>query len=328
MRSASSGVSDAKRSASTTSVGVGTAWLPIGYRGLAFDNDLPEKLRLLRLDPTQAQREAVLVELLVLRLVRRHQELGLEVDQRRGHDEIGARGLEIAKLHRLEVREVLIGDGAHRQRRQIDLVGAAEMQEEIEGPLEGPHAKREVTRGHVSTHGVRCTAARTSSIVACATLRARRDPSCRISTIRAGFSAKTCRRSRTAASGGSMCLSSTSLQSRHPIPAVRHPVAHASRSAAGVKILCRSNTGQMSGLPGSVRRWRAGSVTIGRTLRVIVGPSSARPSELVYDFDIFRPSVPGTFGISVSFTSGSGNTSRNEWLNRRATSRVSSTWGA
>src|SRR5213593_4968857 len=61
MRSASSGVSDANSSASTTSVGVGTGWLSIryrglssGHRGLAFDDDLPEELGLLRLDATQA----------------------------------------------------------------------------------------------------------------------------------------------------------------------------------------------------------------------------------------------------------------------------------
>ena len=29
------------------------------------------------------------------------------------------------------------------------------------------------------------------------------------------------------------------------------------------------------------------------------------------DFDIFRPSVPGTFGISVSLASGSGKTAPN-----------------
>ena len=44
-------------------------------------------------------------------------------------------------------------------------------------------------------------------------------------TIAAGFSANFCRRSRIAVSGGSMCLSSTSLQSRQPMPAVRHPFA-------------------------------------------------------------------------------------------------------
>ena len=115
------------------------------------------------------------------------------------------------------------------------------------------------------------------------------------------------------------------MQSRQPIPAVRHPMAHASRSAEGVKILCRSNTGQMSGLPGSERRFRAGSVTIGRILRVMASEVSESSIVLLYDFDIFRPSVPGTLGISVSFTSGSGNTGPKVWLKRRATSRVSST---
>src|SRR5437899_3763963 len=116
-----------------------------------------------------------------------------------------------------------------------------------------------------------------------------------------------------------MCLSRTSLQSRQPIDAVRHPVAHASRSDGGVKILCRSNTGHTSGLPGSERRFRAGSVTIGRILRVMVSALSESSIVLLYDFDIFRPSVPGTLGISVSFTSGSGNTWPNVLSYCRAT---------
>src|SRR5688572_31587278 len=48
---------------------------------------------------------------------------------------------------------------------------------------------------------------------------------------------------------------------------------------------------------------------------------------LSYDFDILRPSVPGTLGISVSLASGSGNTGLKAELKRRATSRVSSTCG-
>src|SRR3989442_1780621 len=347
MRSASSGVSDANRSASTTSVGVGTGRLPIRYRGLAFDDDLAEELRLLRLDPTQAdqlehrekrhddlgapsitrrerrekqrpgvaenrenhrhplehrrrvrldlarslpplvldqpsqcpleqvhaeilerhllgrrqratrtapdqallglprgeplaprldprvlakarleleaQRQTILVELLILHLVGWHQELRFEVDQRRGDDQIRAGRFEVPEFHRLEVSEVLVGDGAHREGRQIDLVRAAEVQKQVEGALEAPHAKREVTRGgenvrFVDTHGVRRTAARTSAIVAWATLRARREPSCRISTILAGFSAKPSRRPRTRASGGGKCFGRPALPSGHPTP--------------------------------------------------------------------------------------------------------------
>src|SRR5438874_5339331 len=50
MRSASSGTSDANNSASTTSIGLGTRRLPLGPYGLAFDDDVPEQLGLLRLD--------------------------------------------------------------------------------------------------------------------------------------------------------------------------------------------------------------------------------------------------------------------------------------
>src|SRR5690242_3056454 len=52
MRSASSGTSDANSSASTTSIGLGTRRLLLGPRGLAFDDDVPEQLGLLRLHPS------------------------------------------------------------------------------------------------------------------------------------------------------------------------------------------------------------------------------------------------------------------------------------
>src|SRR2546422_1923490 len=118
--------------------------------------------------------------------------------------------------------EVLVGNGADREGRQIDLARAAEMQQEVEGALERSDAKGEVARvienvRLFDAHGARWTAARTSCIVAWATLRARRDPSCRISTIVAGFSPETCRRSRIAPRGGSMWLRSTSLLCGHPI---------------------------------------------------------------------------------------------------------------
>ena len=62
-------------------------------------------------------------------------------------------------------------------------------------------------------------------MVLAATARARREPSCRTSTIRSGFSANACRRSRMGASAGSRCARRTPLQSRQPMPAVRQPVA-------------------------------------------------------------------------------------------------------
>src|SRR3989441_2359939 len=222
---------------------------------------------------------ALLVELLVV-LVGRDEKLRLEVDQRRCHDQIGAGGLEILELQRLEVSQVLIGDGADGQRGEIDLVGAAEVQQQVERALELPDAKREEiaarTLARRRGHGVSGTTRRTSSIVASATLRARIEPVLRTSTIRSGFSANAWRRSRIGASAGSRCLRSTSLQSRQPIAAVRHPVAQYSRSGGGVKMRWRSNTGHTSGLPGSVRRLRAGSVTIGRTFCLTVSGGSER----------------------------------------------------
>src|SRR5262249_29727109 len=279
------------------------------------------------------ERERRFVELLLGRLVGRHQQLGLEVDERGRHHQIGTGELEVLELHRLEVGEVLVGDGPHRQRSQVDLVGAAEVKQEVEGTFEVPHAKPQLgfAREDRLRHGTSFTASCTSVMVCWAIARARREPSNRICLMVSGFSANACRRSRIFSSGGSMCLSSTSLQSRQPKAAVRHFVAHSSRSAGGVKILCRSNTGQTSGVPGSLRRLRAGSVTIRRMLARITSDGSASSMSLPYDFDILRPSVPGTFGISVSLASGSGKTGPKAALKRRATSRVSSmcgTWSA
>ncbi len=92
-------------------------------------------------------------------------------------------------------------------------------------------------------------------------------------------------------------------------------------------MLCRSNTGQISGLPGSLRRLRAGSVTMGLILAVISSGVSESRIALLSDFDILRPSVPGTLGIWVSLAPGSGKIGFHVLLKRRATSRVSSTCG-
>ena len=87
-------------------------------------------------------------------------------------------------------------------------------------------------RGHLG-HGSSLTASRTSSMVCRAIFWARREPSWRISSSSAGRAAHRSRRSRMAASGGSMCSSSTPLQSRQPMAAVRQPRAHSSRGALG-----------------------------------------------------------------------------------------------
>ena len=159
---------------------------------------------LLELEP---ERLALLVQRLGLARIGRHEQLGFEVDERGGHDQVSAGGLEVAELDRFEVCQVLVGDRPHRQARQVDLVGAAQMQQQVERALEVPHAEREVPGRvedlrRVRRHGVRFTAARTSSIVACATVRARLPPSCRMSTITSGRSANFVRRSRIPSSFG------------------------------------------------------------------------------------------------------------------------------
>src|SRR5499427_9659044 len=61
-------------------------------------------------------------------------ELGLEIDESGRHHHESAGRLQVLEPHRLEMREVLLGDGAHGQIGEIDFVGAAEVQEEVERP--------------------------------------------------------------------------------------------------------------------------------------------------------------------------------------------------
>jgi len=66
----------------------------------------------------------------------------------------------------------------------------------------------------------------------------------------------------------------TFLQSRQPMPAVRQASASSCRFSFSTKALCRVKTGQSFGSPGSERRRRLVSVTIGAILaRMISGPS-------------------------------------------------------
>ena len=60
------------------------------------------------------------------------------------------------------------------------------------------------------------------------------------------------------------------------MPALRQPAAAHSWVVCGEKASWRSNTGQSSGLPGSVRRTRFGSVTIGLSLARTTSGASFR----------------------------------------------------
>src|SRR6266545_2511022 len=129
MRSASSGVSDANRSASTTSVGVGTGGLPIRYRRLAFDHNLSEELRLLRLDPTQADQ--------LEHREKRHHDLGAPPITRRERREEQRPGVaENRENHRHPLE--------HRRRVRLDLARALPplvLDEPSQGPLEQVHTE-------------------------------------------------------------------------------------------------------------------------------------------------------------------------------------------
>ena len=85
-----------------------------------------------------AQELALLVELVRGRVrIGGQEKLRLEIDERRRHHHERPRRLEILELHGLEVREVLLGDGADGQVGEVDLVGPAQVKEKIEGADEG-----------------------------------------------------------------------------------------------------------------------------------------------------------------------------------------------
>src|SRR4029079_7021244 len=106
--------------------------------------------------------------------------------------------LQIAELHRLQVGQILVGDGADGQRGEIDLLGAAEVQQQAERALEGADAQSQLAGGNRLgrrlagrlAHGVSFTASRTSAIVSWAIARARREPSKSTCRMVSGFSAK------------------------------------------------------------------------------------------------------------------------------------------
>src|ERR1035437_3199697 len=152
-------------------------------------------------------------------------------------------------------------------------------------------------------------AARTSSIVSPAALRARSVPASRISQASRGFSSNFLRRSCMGFNSLTSASAAQPLHSIQPMLADRQPSYTLAIVPLSLKILCRSPTGHTSGLPGSDRRTRAGSVTMVFSFCRTTDSGSVSSTVFPYDFDILRPSVPGSFAAGVSSACGSGNTS-------------------
>src|ERR1019366_3058435 len=139
----------------------------------------------------------------------------------------------------------------------------------------------------------RLAASRASTMVASATARAFVEPCSRMSHASLGFASYFFRSSWMGASSSHNLSAYQPLHSMQPIPAVRQPSFTLAMVSAVLKILCRSPTGQRSGLPGSVRRMRAGSVTIVFSFWRKEASGSLNRMVLPYDFDILRPSEIG-----------------------------------
>ena len=71
-----------------------------------------------------------------LALGRRQQELRLEVGEPGRHHEIFGRDLQLAGLHAVQIGQELLGQRQDRDLGEIDLVGAGEVQQQVERPLE------------------------------------------------------------------------------------------------------------------------------------------------------------------------------------------------
>src|SRR5712672_3980450 len=89
------------------------------------------------------------------------------------------------------------------------------------------------------------------------------------------------------------------LHSRQPMPAVVQPCCTHFFLSSSEYTRCSDQTGHFSGLPGSVRFTRAGSVGMVLIFFAIDSGSSRREIVLPYDLDIFCPSRPGMREASV-----------------------------
>src|SRR3989441_414407 len=148
---------------------------------------------------------------------------------------------------------------------------------------------------------------RTSSIVSRASARAFSAPRRRVACTRAGSACSLTARSRMGASAAIILSASTRLQSRQPQAAVRQFVATCCWVSGGENPSWMVKMLQMSGLPGSLRVTRAGSVAAGLSFSQMSSGGSSSPMVLPRLFDIFAwPSSPSTRFAVVSCACGSG----------------------
>src|SRR2546425_2993324 len=151
---------------------------------------------------------------------------------------------------------------------------------------------------------------RTSAIVCRANARALAAPARRTSRTRRGSARRAAARSRMGVRAAIILSASTRLQSRHPHPAVRHLCATSACTAGAENPWWIVKTLQMSGLPGSLRVFRAGSVAAGRSFSQIESGGSNRPIVFPRLLDILAcPSSPSTRRAVESCAWGSGKKS-------------------
>ena len=71
---------------------------------------------------------------------RRQERLRFQEEQRRGDHEILGGDLDVARLHRAHVREILLGDARQRHGRDVELLLFDQIQQKVERPVEGVEA--------------------------------------------------------------------------------------------------------------------------------------------------------------------------------------------
>ena len=103
------------------------------------------RLEFLMLQQAAHERLAGILFGLILRGIRpRQQHTGLDVDERRRHQQEVAGHIEIQLLHQLQVLEVLLGYQHDGNVVNVDFVLPDEVQEQVERPLEAAHLDRVV----------------------------------------------------------------------------------------------------------------------------------------------------------------------------------------